>query len=259
MKNQLSAYLWGYQNIEAGEKSVETFKKFYPDSDLFLTIDVGGDIDGYTKISNKYNGSIRTNSIKVGRCGIFGDYSNSNPSGDENFRTHWPKENAFEWLNGIYDACLRTTSKYMIILEEDVFILKPISILNDEFGASIVTTNNPMPSAILNFIKSFGGNITDNKYGCCGGCIINVQAFIRGWEFCKDELWEKYDEIAKFTKLIGWSDCILQIIIQCSGSRIVINKELVEPWMVEQGWIDKDWSEFEIVNYLKDIEEIRKL
>ena len=29
--------------------------------------------------------------------------------------------------------------------------------------------------------------------------------------------------------------------------------------MVEQGWIDKDWSEFEIVNYLKDIEEIRKL
>ena len=152
MKNELSAYLWGYQNIEAGEKSVETFKKFYPDSDLFLTVDVGGDIDGYTKISNKYNASIKINSIKVGRCGIFGDYSNSNPSGDENFRTHWPKENAFEWLNGIYDACLRTTSKYMIILEEDVFILKPISILNDEFGASIVTTNNPIPSVILNLI-----------------------------------------------------------------------------------------------------------
>ena len=97
MKNKLSAYLWGYQNIEAGEKSVETFRKFYPDSDLFLTVDVGGDIDGYTKISNKYNGSIKINSIKVGRCGIFGDYSNSNPSGDENFRTHWPKENAFEY------------------------------------------------------------------------------------------------------------------------------------------------------------------
>ena len=52
MKNKLSAYLWGYQNIEAGEKSIETFKNFYPDSDLFLTVDVGGDIVGYTKISN---------------------------------------------------------------------------------------------------------------------------------------------------------------------------------------------------------------
>ena len=259
MKNELSAYLWGYQNIEAGEKSVETFKKFYPDSDLFLTIDVGGDIDGYTKISNKYNGSIRTNSIKVGRCGTFGDYSNSNPPGDENFRTHWPKENAFEWLNGIYDACLRTTSKYMIILEEDVFILKPISILNDEFGASITITKNPIPPVILNFIKSFGGNTTDDKYGCSGGCIINVQDFIRGYEFCKDELLENYDDIAKSTKLIGWSDCILQVIIQCSGSRIIINKQLVDPWMFDEGWIDKNWKEFEIVNYLKDIEEIKNI
>jgi hypothetical protein len=65
MKNELSAYLWGYQNIEAGEKSVETFKKFYPDSDLFLTVDVGGDIDGYTKISNKYNKTHKVNLLKT--------------------------------------------------------------------------------------------------------------------------------------------------------------------------------------------------
>jgi hypothetical protein len=259
MKNKLSGYLWGYKNIEAGEKSIETFKKFYPDSDLFITVDVGGEIDGYTEISNKYNANIKINSIKIGRCGIFGDYSNSNPNGDENFRTHWPKENAFEWLDGIYDACLKTLSKYMIILEEDVFILKPISILNREFGASIVTTNNIIPDVILNFIKSLGGNVEDNKYGCCGGCIINTQDFIRGYEFCKDELFKNYDEIGKYSKLIGWSDCILQVIIQCAGSRVIVNQQLVEPWMQTEGWIKDDWRNYEIVNYLKDIEIIKQL
>ena len=29
--------------------------------------------------------------------------------------------------------------------------------------------------------------------------------------------------------------------------------------MFDEGWIDKNWKEFEIVNYLKDIEEIKNI
>jgi hypothetical protein len=253
MKELISGYLWGYKNIEAGDKSFEKFRKIYPNSDLFCRVDIDGDIDGYTKISEKYNAKLSINSIKVGYCGNF------SASNHDVGRDGWPKENAFEWLNGIYSACLKTSAKYMIILEEDVFVLKPITILDKEFGAATVRTNNIIPTSIMQFIKSLGGNTTDDKYGCCGGCIINVEDFIRGWEFCKDELWDNYDIIFKQTKLIGWSDCILQIVIQCSGTKIIVNEQLVEPWMVEQGWIDKDWKEFEIVNYLKDIEIIKSL
>lgn len=253
MKELISGYLWGYKNIEAGNKSFQKLREIYPTSDLFCRVDIDGDINGYTDISKKWNASFSINSIKVGYCGNF------SASNHDVGRDGWPKENAFEWLNGIYLACLKTSAKYMIILEEDVFILKPITILDKEFGAATVKTNNIIPVSIMQFIKSLGGNTTDNKYGCCGGCLINVEDFIRGWEFCKDELWDNYDTIFKQTKLIGWSDCILQVVIQCSGSRIIVNEELVEPWMVEQGWINKDWKEFEIVNYLKDEEIIKSL
>lgn len=251
MGNNISGYLWGYKNPNAGYKSFEKFRKQYPKSDLFCRIDIGGDAESYTKICNEFNVQFSVNSIKVGYCGNF-ESSKHNIG-----RDGWPKENAFEWLNGIYDACLKTSSKYMIILEEDVFVLKKISIVDEEFGAAIVKNNNVIPTSIINFIKSLGGNSSNNMYGCCGGCIINVKDFIRGWEFCKDELWAAYDDIFKQTKLIGWSDCILQVVIQCSGSKIVINNQLVEPWMVEKKWIDRDWREFEIVNYLKDINQLQ--
>lgn len=250
MENNISGYLWGYKNPNAGYKSFEKFRNLYSKSDLFCRVDIGGDIESYKKICNEFDAQFSVNSIKVGYCGNF-ESSKHNIG-----RDGWPKENAFEWLNGIYDACLKTSSKYMIILEEDVFVLKKISIVDEEFGAAIVRNNNIIPISIINFIKSIGGNSSHNAYGCCGGCIINVKDFIRGWEFCKDELWDAYDDIFKQTKLIGWSDCILQVIIQCSGSKIVTNNQLVEPWMVEKKWIDRDWKEFEIVNYLKDINQL---
>lgn len=253
MKDLISAYLWGFKNTEAGSKSCQKFRQKYPDADLFCRIDIDGDIDGYKSVAEKWDAKFSVNSIKVGYCGDFG------ASNHFIGRSGWPRENAFEWLTGIYEACLQTSAKYMIILEEDVFILKPITIIHKEFGAAVVKNNNPIPSAIIEFIQSVNGNTEDVTYGCCGGCIINVKDFIKGWECCKDELWEKYESIFFRTKLIGWSDCILQVIIQCSGGRIVVNEELVEPWMADKHWIGEDWKTFEIVNYLKDLNEIKSL
>jgi hypothetical protein len=253
MGNNLSAYLWGYKNTIAGNKTFELFRKIYQTEDLFCRVDIDGDIDTYKTISNKWNANFSINSIKVGYCGNF-DASNHNIG-----RLGWPKENAFEWLNGIYQACIKTNSTYMIILEEDVFILKPISIIKTNFGAAVVKNNNPIPPIILDFIKLVNGNTQNTTYGCCGGCIINVSDFIVGWDLCKDLLWKYYDTIFTQTKLIGWSDCILQVIIQCGGGDVVVNKKLVEPWMQKEGWISDDWRNYEIVNYLKDLEIIKTL
>lgn len=251
MNNLIDAYLWGYQNYEAADNSFRKFKEFYPNSDIFVTIDIGGDYDNYEKIASKYNATISKNKIKIGYPGNFNE--------KEIGRVAWPKENTFEWFDGIYSACKRSTAKYMIILEEDVFVLKPISIINDDFGAAIFISNNLIPDSIINFIESVLGNTSARYYGCCGGCIINVSDFIRSWETHKNSLWYNYDSLLKSTKLIGWSDCVLQVIMQMGGSKIVDNLQIVEPWMQEFGWIDDEWRNYEIINYLKDIEEIRKL
>ena len=55
MSNLISGYLWGYKNYEAGIKSIETFKKFYPQSDVFVKIDTDGDLENYTQGLTSYN------------------------------------------------------------------------------------------------------------------------------------------------------------------------------------------------------------
>ena len=251
MSKLIDAYLWGYQHYEAADNSFRKFKEFYQNSDIFVRVDNDGDYENYETVAKKYNANISKTEIKIGYPGNF----NEKDIG----RASWPKENTFEWFNGIYLACKQSTAKYMIILEEDVFLLKPISIIDTDFGVAVLKSGNQIPDRIMNFIKSVNGNTSMTRYGCCGGCIINVSEFISNWETHKDELWSEYDDILKFTKLIGWSDCVLQVIMQMGGSSVVYNEQLVEPWMEDEGWINDDWRNYEIINYLKDIEEIRKL
>lgn len=247
MENNISAYLWGYKDYKAGQKSVETFRKFYPNSDVFVRIDTDGDMENYKPSLEPFNVNIDFQKSKLGYPGKFA------PSGHDAGRTHWPFENLHTWLYSIYECCKKTNSKYMIILEEDVFVLKKINIVESEFGIAIVKNRNHFPDKIKNFIGELDGNIQSSGYGGCGGAIINTSDYIKGYEKCINLLETKFEEISKHTHLIGWSDMMLQVIVMCSGASVVVNEQLVEPWMEEKGWIDKPWKEYEIVNYLKDI------
>ena len=245
----VSGYLWGYKDYQAGDKSFETFKKFYPNGELYLKVDLGGDEENYKKVAEKHNADYSVNPINVGKCGDWADIYKLG-------RECWPKENAFVWIKGIYEACKKTSSKYMVILEEDVFLLKKLSILNEEFGIAIVKNRNQFPPIISGFIDSVGGNSKTTGYGGCGGAIINVSNFIKGYEISNKKLDEDWDDIRRFTKLIGWSDMLLQVISMCGGGSVVVNEQLVEPWMQEQGWIPDSWKNYEIVNYLKNVNEL---
>lgn len=241
----LSGYLWGYKNYQAGDKSFETFRKFYPNGELYLKVDLGGDESNYKSVAEKYNANYSVNPINVGKCGDWdGVYSVG--------RECWPLENTLVWLEGIYSACKKTKSKYMIILEEDVFLMKPISIIEQDFGIAIVKNTNQFPNRITKFISELNGNILTDGYGGCGGAIIDTKDFIKGYEIGIHKLKEEFDEIKTHSKLIGWSDMILQVIIMIGGGSVVVNDQLVEPWMEEQGWIPDSWKNYEMVNYLKD-------
>lgn len=246
----LSAYLWGYKNYQAGAKSIETFNKFYPNSDMFVRIDTDGDFDNYKEALSKYNVDIKFQEYKLGYPGKF------SPSGHDAGRDHWPFKNLYTWLKSIYDCCKQTQSKYMIILEEDVFLLREISIIQTEFDVAIVRNRNGFPDILIKFIQQFKGNDKNLGYGACGGAIINTQTFIKGFDLAIKKLESQFDILAKKTKLVGWSDIMLQVVIMCAGGVVVINDELIEPWMQTKGWIDDSWKNYEVVNYLKDISEL---
>lgn len=250
----LSGYLWAWKSIERGKKSVQTLRKFYPDSDIFINVDYEGDVDNYKLISKELNTNFSVNKFQLGYCGNFG---NVNVGYD-----CWSKESTFEWVRGIYEACKKTDSKYFMILEEDDFILKSISILDTDFSMAIHPTNpapngnfrvNRIPDKFKQFIKKYGGNPNSPGYASGGGVIFNREEFIKSWENKKDIIWKNYDNLKKENKIIGWADYILQFIMQLEGYEIIQNHKLCEHWEI------KNWKDFEIVTGLKDIEIIRKI
>ena len=157
MSKIISGYWWAWREVEAGKKSMQTLRKFYPDSDLFINVDYEGDVDGYTKVGEELNATVTRNKFQLGYCGNFGDRN----IGYE----HWTKEKAVEWLTGVYNACKKTDSKYMMLFEEDDFVLKNISILDTEFSMAIHPTApspvrmrpNNVPSKFLEYSKSING------------------------------------------------------------------------------------------------------
>ena len=66
MENNISAYLWGYKDYKAGQKSVETFRKFYPNSDVFVRIDTDGDMENYKSSLETFNVDIDFQKSKLG-------------------------------------------------------------------------------------------------------------------------------------------------------------------------------------------------
>jgi hypothetical protein len=255
MNKLISGYLWAFKNYAAGEKSVKSLKKFYPDADIFINVDYDGDVENYKKICETNQYYLSKNQFQLGYCGDFGNVIVG--------RDCWPKESSFEWLRGIYEACLKTDAKYMMLLEEDDFVLKPMSVLDTEFSMAIHPTApsptgwyrpNYIPNEFALYINEYGGNPTSPGYAAGGGTIFRTEHFIKSWEEHRDHIFENYDYLKSINKIIGWADYVLQFVMQLGGYSIIQNEYLCEHWEVKD-----DWSKFEIVTGMKDINIINQL
>lgn len=232
MSKLISGYWWAWKEVEAGKKSAQTLRKFYPDADLFFNVDYEGDVDGYTKVGEELGATITRNSFQLGYCGNFGDRN----IGYE----HWTKEKAVEWLKGVYEACKKTDSKYIMLFEEDDFVLKPISILNEEFSMAIHPTDpspvrsrpNHIPAQFLDYSKSIGGIGSCPGYASGGGTIFNRKKFIDSYDRVLDNFTYVYDDFCKINKIFGWQDFMFQYIMMLAGYEIIQNPQLCEHWEV---------------------------
>lgn len=255
MQKIISGYLWAWKNCEAGKKAVQTLRKFYPDSDIFINVDYDGDIDTYQKICNENGFVFSKNNFQVGYCGNFGDVNVG--------RECWPKEHTFEWIRGLYEACLKTDSKYMLILEEDVFLEKEISILKTDYSMAIhaampsssgIWRPNHLPNEFMIYSADIGGVASAPGYGAGGGCTFNREHFIKSWEKARSFLWKDYDYLKSINKIIGWQDFIVQFVMMIGGY------EIIQYHHAAQHWEMPDWrnvkafcgDDFEMICGLKD-------
>jgi hypothetical protein len=255
MHKLISGYLWAWTNWQAGSKSLQTLRKYYPDSDIFVNVDYDGDVKNYKKICEENDYIFSRNSFQLGYCGNFGNINVG--------RDCWPMESSVEWMDRLYAACIKTDSKYIMLFEEDDFVLNPISLLNLEFSMAIHPTNpsptgvyrsNHIPNEFLKIINENGGNTESPGYAAGGGTIFNREHMILSWEKTKPILIDKYDYLKSVNKIIGWQDYLMQFVMQLGGYEIIQNTKLAEHWEVGDRW-----NEFEIVTGMKDAEIIKKI
>ena len=255
MKKIISAYLWAWKNYESGEKVIDSLKKYYSDCDIFINVDFEGDFENYKKIAEKNNAYISKNKFQVGYCGDHGDVKVG--------KECWSREETFEWIRGLYEACKKCVSKYMIILEEDNFILNPISLLNTEFSMAIHASipsaagnyrPNYLPNEFMMYSYNLGGIATAPGYGAGGGCIFKPDEFVKAWEKAKDPLWRDYDSLKRINKIIGWQDFVVQFVMMIGGYEITQNFHAAQPWE-DPNWLGgKNYmgEDYEMVCGLKD-------
>ena len=233
MSKLISGYWWAWKEIEAGKKSMQTLRKFYSDSDLFINVDYEGDVDGYTKVGEELGATVTRNNFQLGYCGNFGDR-------DIGY-DYWSKEKALEWLRGVYAACKKTDSKYMMLFEEDDFVLENISILDTDFSMAIHPTSpsptgrmraNHIPWQFLDFSKKIGGIDSCPGYASGGGTIFNREHYIDSYDRILDKFGEVYDDFCKINKIFGWQDFMFQYIMMLGGYEIIQNDKLCELWEV---------------------------
>jgi hypothetical protein len=249
MKKLISAYLWAWTNWKAGEKSLKSVRKWYPSSDLFINVDFEGDHDNYKLVANRINATYSSNDFQLGYCGNFGNVYVGYDC--------WSKESTLHWFDKLYNACKLTNSHYMILLEEDDFILNEISILNENFDMAVHPTNpsptgvnrkNHIPNEFLQFSKSVGGTDKYIGYGAGGGTVFNREHFINAWDKVRNILFDNYDYLRDVNKIIGWEDFTFQYIMMLANyENIIQNTKLGEHWEVNESW-----NTFEIITGLKD-------
>jgi hypothetical protein len=127
----------------------------------------------------------------------------------------------------------------MLILEEDDFVLTPISILNTDFSMAIHASMpsaagnwrpNYLPNEFMLFSAELDGTATAPGYGAGGGCIFNREHFIKSWEKARDPLWKNYDHLARINKIIGWQDFVVQFVMMIGGYEIIQHHRIAQPW-----------------------------
>jgi len=255
MEKIISAYIWAWTNYEAGDKAIGTLKKYYPDSDIFINVDYDGDVENYKKVAEKYKAELTVNNFQVGYCGDFGDVIVGKPC--------WTREETFEWIRGLYEACKKCTTKYIMILEEDNYLLKELSILNTDFSMAIHASApsatgtyrpNYLPNEFMLYSYNLGGLASAITYGAGGGCIFKPDEFVKSWEKCREPLWNDYDTLKSINKIIGWQDFIVQFVMMIGGYDLIENLYTAQPWE-DPNWLGgKNYlgQEYEMVCGLKE-------
>jgi hypothetical protein len=182
---------------------VENIRKHYPDTYYRLASDAADDLSNIALINNcdyKYYNT------KLGY-----------PSYDST--------KVLEWLERFKYACENCNTTHIMMVEDDVWIKKPITVHDDwQMVGFDIKDGNIIPEAIIDSIEEFSGKrpIT-NQYGCGGGAIFNVLTFLENYDKVTQWFKDNHDKFQKDYNPLGYMDCYMVVYYFLCGKDYSVN------------------------------------
>lgn len=189
---------------------MDNIRKFYPDSSYIVLVDKG---KNYYDLATKYNAEI-----------LYCQKKNSYPSQPHGYQ----KDQVLEFLQRMYIGCLRCVEDYVMLVEEDVYLVKPVTLPENTIVAGFNTTiGNDYPQRFVDLITSWSGKEPEyKKYGACGGTIFHRLTFIDNYDTMCTFIRKNLDEIFTYYPTAGWIDCFMSYLFQVIGHPYTPNPKL---------------------------------
>jgi hypothetical protein len=216
---------------------VSNIRKYYPNAYYFLGSDAADDLSSIA-ISNITDYNYYTD--KVG----YPSYK-------------WDKLS--RWLERFKEACQQCRTTHIMMVEDDVWIKKQITVIDDwEMAGHHITHGNVIPAQVIDMIEEFSGKKPKtNYYGGGGGSIYKVDTFLNNYERVYDWFEKNHDNIQSYYQPFGFMDCYMVVYYMLCGKDYTTNLYLTDTHHhANDGY---DWDKFvddcnptiEIVNNYK--------
>jgi hypothetical protein len=167
-------------------------------------------------------------------------------------------DKTLRFLERFKTACLNATSPYMMMVEDDVLIIKPITIDESwEHACADTKIGNHIPETVIEMIEIHcGKRPTFTQYGAGGGSIFKVSTFLEHYD--SNIAWfKKYFEMIQMVyPTIGYIDCFMNVYYWLAGKDYSVNTHRADthnhkPGFDYETFISNQPPEIQIINNYK--------
>ena len=164
-----------------------------------------------------------------------------------------------EWLKRFRKACLECNTSHIMMVEDDVWIKKEITVEpNWEMAGHDIRIGNVIPDFIIDSIEEFSGKRPlTNQYGCGGGSIFKVSTFLDNYDRVITWFEKNHDTFHQQYTPLGFMDCFMVVYYMLCGKDYLAN-----PYMTDthhhtndgydyDGFVNHQPENIEIINNYK--------
>lgn len=204
---------------EPAKVVVENVRKHHPNNFYFFGADTDHDFSEFAKSNN---------------C----DYMKFAPIGPPIYPQGWNLDKSLQFLNRFHTACQMTDTSHIIMMEDDVLILKPITIdPNWEHACADTKIGNVIPEEVHDLIEEHcGKRPTFKQYGAGGGSIFKVKTFLDHYDTNIQWFKKYFDEIQEYYPTIGYLDCFMNVYYFLCGKDYSVNHRRADTHNHRQGF-----------------------